>query len=47
MISAYLEGLGDSDKPVAAVLGKPFGIDELHCVSTNGTEWFRLERGRN
>jgi CheY-like chemotaxis protein len=29
MISAYLEKLGDSDKPVDAVLGKPFSIEEL------------------
>ena len=29
MITAYAEQLGDSDKPVDAVLGKPFGIDEL------------------
>jgi two-component system KDP operon response regulator KdpE len=29
MITAYLEKLRDSDKPVNAVLGKPFGIEEL------------------
>lgn len=29
MVSAYLEKLCDSDKPVNAVLGKPFAVDEL------------------
>jgi hypothetical protein len=29
MITAYLEKLTDSDKPVDAVIGKPFGIAEL------------------
>jgi CheY-like chemotaxis protein len=29
MITAYLEKLADSDKPVDAVLGKPFAIDAL------------------
>lgn len=29
MITAYLEKLGDSDKPVDAVLAKPFAVDEL------------------
>jgi CheY-like chemotaxis protein len=29
MITAYLEKLGDSDKPVDAVIGKPFAIGEL------------------
>src|SRR5215472_4565479 len=29
MISAYLEKLGERDKPVDVVLGKPFGLDEL------------------
>ncbi len=29
MISAYLEKLSPADKPVDAVLGKPFGIDDL------------------
>jgi CheY-like chemotaxis protein len=29
MVTAYLEMLTDSDKPVDAVLGKPFGIVEL------------------
>ena len=29
MITAYLEKLGDSDKPVDAVIGKPFAIEEL------------------
>jgi hypothetical protein len=29
MITAYLERLADSDKPVDAVIGKPFAIEEL------------------
>ena len=29
MITAYLEKLGDSDKPVDAVIGKPFAVEEL------------------
>jgi two-component system KDP operon response regulator KdpE len=29
MITAYLEKLEDSDKPVDAVIGKPFAIEEL------------------
>lgn len=29
MITAYLEKLAESDKPVDAVIGKPFGIAEL------------------
>ena len=29
MITAYLEKLADSDRPVDAVLGKPFAIEEL------------------
>jgi two-component system cell cycle sensor histidine kinase/response regulator CckA len=29
MITAYLEKLGESDKPVDAVIGKPFAIEEL------------------
>ena len=29
MITAYLEKLGDADKPVDAVLGKPFGVEDL------------------
>jgi len=29
MVTAYLEKLSDSDKPVDAVLGKPFGFVEL------------------
>jgi CheY-like chemotaxis protein len=29
MITAYLEKLADSDKPVDAVIGKPFAIEEL------------------
>jgi len=29
MVTAHLEKLNDSDKPVDAVLGKPFALDEL------------------
>jgi hypothetical protein len=29
MITAYLENLGDSDKPVDAAIGRPFAVDEL------------------
>jgi len=29
MVTAYLEKLNDSDKPVDAVLGKPFAVEEL------------------
>jgi len=29
MVSAHLEKLNDSDKPVDAVLAKPFAIEEL------------------
>ena len=29
MITAYLEKLADSDKPVDAVIGKPFSIEDL------------------
>lgn len=29
MITAYLEKLGDSEKPVDAVIGKPFAVEEL------------------
>ena len=29
MVSAYLEKLHDVDKPVDAVLGKPFAVDDL------------------
>ena len=29
MITAYLEKLGESDKPVDAVIGKPFAVEEL------------------
>jgi len=29
MITAYLEKLDDSDKPVDAVLGKPFAVEEM------------------
>jgi CheY-like chemotaxis protein len=35
MITAYLEKLGDSDKPVDAVLGKPFAIEELRRAIAN------------
>jgi CheY-like chemotaxis protein len=29
MITAYLEKLADSDRPVDAVIGKPFALEEL------------------
>ncbi len=29
MITAFLEKLGEWDKPVDAVIGKPFGVEEL------------------
>lgn len=29
MITAYLEKLGDAERPVDAVIGKPFAIEEL------------------
>jgi CheY-like chemotaxis protein len=29
LVTAYLEKLGDSDKQVDAVIGKPFSIEEL------------------
>jgi CheY-like chemotaxis protein len=29
MVTAYLEKLGDADKPVDAVLSKPFGVEDL------------------
>jgi CheY-like chemotaxis protein len=32
MVTAYLEKLNDSDKPVDAVLGKPFSVDELRSA---------------
>ena len=32
MITAYLEKLGDSDKPVDAVIGKPFAIEDLRSA---------------
>ena len=34
MITAYLEKLGDSDKPVDPVLGKPFAIEDLRRAIT-------------
>ena len=34
MITAYLEQLSDSDKPVDAVIGKPFAIEELRGAIT-------------
>jgi CheY-like chemotaxis protein len=34
MITAYLEKLGDSDKPVDAVIGKPFAIEDLRRAIT-------------
>jgi len=32
MVTAHLEKLNDSDKPVDAVLGKPFALDELRSA---------------
>jgi CheY-like chemotaxis protein len=32
MVTAYLEKLGDSDKPVDAVIGKPFAIEDLRSA---------------
>jgi CheY-like chemotaxis protein len=32
MITAYLEKLADSDKPVDAVIGKPFAIEDLRSA---------------
>jgi hypothetical protein len=32
MVTAYLEKLGDSDKPVDAVIGKPFTIEDLRSA---------------
>ncbi len=32
MITAYLEKLADSDRPVDAVIGKPFAIDDLRAA---------------
>ena len=32
MVTAYLEKLTDSDKPVDAVLGKPFAVEELRST---------------
>jgi CheY-like chemotaxis protein len=32
MVTAYLEKLGDSDKPVDAVIGKPFAIGDLRSA---------------
>jgi two-component system response regulator MprA len=29
MVTAYLEQLGDADKPVDAVIGKPFAVEDL------------------
>jgi CheY-like chemotaxis protein len=34
MLTAYLEKLNDTDKPVDAVLGKPFAVDELRNAIT-------------
>ena len=34
MVTAYLEKLGGIDKPVDAVLGKPFAMDELRSAIT-------------
>ncbi len=35
MITAYLEKLRDRDKPVDAVIGKPFSIEELRQAVAN------------
>jgi CheY-like chemotaxis protein len=35
LVTAYPEKLADSDKPVDAVLGKPFGVVELRRVITS------------
>lgn len=35
MLTAHLEKLNDSDKPVDAVLGKPFAVDELRKAMAN------------
>jgi len=32
MVTAHLEKLNDSDKPVDAVLGKPFALDDLRSA---------------
>ena len=32
MVTAYLEKLGDSDKPEDAVIGKPFAIEDLRSA---------------
>jgi CheY-like chemotaxis protein len=32
MVTAYLEKLRDSDKPVDAIIGKPFGIEDLRAA---------------
>jgi CheY-like chemotaxis protein len=32
MVSAYVEKLNESDKPVDAVLGKPFSVDRLRSA---------------
>jgi hypothetical protein len=32
MVTAYLEKLGDSDKPVDAVVGKPLAIENLRSA---------------
>ena len=34
MITAYLEKLADADKPVDAVIGKPFAIEDLRRAIT-------------
>jgi CheY-like chemotaxis protein len=34
MVTAYLEKLRDSDKPVDAVIGKPFAIEDLRRAIT-------------
>jgi two-component system response regulator MprA len=35
MITAYLEKLADSDKPVDAVIGKPFAVEDLRRAVAN------------
>jgi CheY-like chemotaxis protein len=34
MVTAYLEKLNDSDKPVDALLGKPYAVEELRRAIT-------------
>jgi CheY-like chemotaxis protein len=39
MITAYLEKLGDADKPVDAVIGKPFAVAELRRTIAKLLSW--------